>query len=96
MAEGDSMDLVVDFRRPDARERRTIWELHLPRQHSVGEQWLAEVAERCDMNGGQIRNAVLYASVIACDQKRTLAAADLAAAVRREYRKSGDVCPLKG
>lgn len=46
--------------------------------------------------GGQIRNAVLYASVIACDQQRTPAAADLAAAVRREYRKSGDVCPLRG
>ena len=90
------MDVVVDFRRPGARERRTIWDLHLPREHAVGEQWLAEVAERCDLNGGQIRNAVLYASVISCDQQRTLAAADLAAAVRREYRKSGDVCPLRG
>ena len=89
------MDVVVDFRRPDARERRAIWDLHLPPTHAVAEPWLAHAAARCDLSGGQIRNAVLYASVIACNEQRPLAAADLTAAVRREYRKSGDVCPLR-
>ena len=39
---------------------------------------------------------VLYAYVTAYDRRGTLNATDLAAAVRREYRKSGDVCPLRG
>jgi len=88
------MDVVVDFRMPDARERWTIWQLHLPPDHGVEHRWLEEAAVRCEMNGGQIRNAVLHASLLALDGRRPVSTRDVHRAVRREYRKSGAVCPL--
>src|SRR5205085_2403975 len=48
------------------------------------------------LSGGQIRNTVLYASVIVYDQQRTLAAADLAAAVRWEVPKERARLPVQG
>jgi ATPase family associated with various cellular activities (AAA) len=88
------MDVVVDFRIPDPHERWTIWQLHLPLEHSIERGWLQDVAVRCDLSGGQIRNAVLHASLLALDERRGIATADVERAVHREYRKSGAVCPL--
>ncbi|HEX6096509.1 MAG TPA: ATP-binding protein [Thermoanaerobaculia bacterium] len=88
------MDVVVDFRMPDLHERWTIWQLHLPAVHGVAYDWLQDVAVRCELSGGQIRNAVLHASQLALDEARPIATADVARAVEREYRKSGAVCPL--
>lgn len=88
------MDVIVDFHMPDPQERWTIWQLHLPAQHAVTHEWLQDAAVRCDMSGGQIRNAVLHASQLALDQGRDIDTSDVVAAVQREYRKSGAVCPL--
>jgi SpoVK/Ycf46/Vps4 family AAA+-type ATPase len=89
------MDVVVGFRPPEAAERWAIWQLHLPQAHTVDVEWLDEVAERCVLSGGQIRNAVLHASLLALDDGGALNEAHLLAAVRREYRKEGAVCPLR-
>jgi hypothetical protein len=89
------MDVVIDFRAPEAEERWYIWQLHLPATHSVPQSLLNEIAYRCTLNGGQIRNAVLHASLLAVDAKRDINGPDLEAAVQREYRKSGAVCPLR-
>ena len=88
------MDVVVEFRMPTAHERWLVWQLHLPQDHAVDLGWLQEAAVRCAMSGGQIRNAVLHASLVALDEGRRLCAADLERAVEREYRKTGTVCPL--
>jgi ATP-dependent 26S proteasome regulatory subunit len=88
------MDVVVEFRMPEAQERWTIWQLHLPAEHIVEPQWLEEIAVRCVLSGGQIRNAVLHASLLALDAATPIARAHLDRGVRREYRKSGAVCPL--
>jgi hypothetical protein len=88
------MDVIVDFRMPDPHERWTIWQLHLPVAHEVAYDWLQDVAVRCELSGGQIRNAVLHASQLALDERRTVATSDVVRAVEREYRKSGAVCPL--
>src|SRR5439155_19922320 len=61
------MDVVIDFRPPDAAERWSIWQLHLPATHTIDGELLQEVAERCELSGGQIRNAVLHASLLALD-----------------------------
>jgi SpoVK/Ycf46/Vps4 family AAA+-type ATPase len=90
------MDVVVEFRMPDPHERWTIWQLHLPLEHDVEYEWLQDVAVRCEMSGGQIRNAVLHASLLALDEQRRVSTGDIACAVHREYRKSGAVCPLPG
>jgi hypothetical protein len=89
------MDVVIDFRPPDAAERWDIWHLHLPAAHRVDPDVLNDVASRCVLSGGQIRNAALHASLLAIDSDGPLTTAHLEAAVRREYRKAGGVCPLR-
>jgi ATPase family associated with various cellular activities (AAA) len=89
------LDVVVEFRAPELSERALIWQLHLPAQHAVDEWFLEEVAARCQLSGGQIRNAALHASLLALDEGRALEAGHLELAVRREYRKAGTVCPLR-
>jgi SpoVK/Ycf46/Vps4 family AAA+-type ATPase len=89
------MDVVVEFRPPDAAERWTIWQLHLAATHAIDAALLREVASRCMLTGGQIRNAVLHASLLALDDGGVVTSAHLEAAVQREYRKAGAVCPLR-
>jgi SpoVK/Ycf46/Vps4 family AAA+-type ATPase len=89
------LDVVVNFRPPEATERWSIWQLHLPTRHMVDEALLREVAGRCTLTGGQIRNAVLQASLLALDDGQVITSAHLEAAVQREYRKSGAICPLR-
>jgi shikimate kinase len=88
------MDVVVEFRMPSPHERWLAWQLHLPLDHAVAHEWLQEAAVRCAISGGQIRNAVLHASLVALEEQRRLGTADLERALEREYRKSGSVCPL--
>jgi len=89
------MDIVVSFPPPDAGERWTIWQLHLPGGHHVSTPTLDQIAQRCELTGGQIRNAVLHASLLAMNNGRVITGDHLEAAVQREYQKSGSVCPLR-
>lgn len=89
------MDVVVDFRAPEAVERWAIWQMHLPAGHRVDPDRLNEIAGRCVLTGGQIRNAVLHASLLALDNGGALKSEHLEAAVLREYRKIGAVYPLR-
>ena len=61
------MDRVVDFSPPSADERLAIWSIHLPTGHAVREPTLRQVATQCVLNGGQIRNAALQATLLALD-----------------------------
>ena len=88
------MDVVVEFRMPGMQERWLIWQLHLPPDHRVGHVWLQEAAVRCTVSGGQIRNAVLHASLLALDEGRQVSTEHVEIALHREYRKAGAVCPL--
>jgi hypothetical protein len=89
------MDAVIEFRLPDPNERWEIWRLHLPLHHAIENEVMVEVAARCVLTGGQIRNAALHASLLAIDQRSPITSSQLVAAVQREYRKSGEVCPLR-
>jgi hypothetical protein len=89
------IDVVVEFRMPDAADRWALWQLHLPEPHDVDSGFLEEVAGRCTLTGGQIRNAVLHASLLAVEREAQVATTDVEEAVRREYRKSGAACPLR-
>jgi ATPase family protein associated with various cellular activities (AAA) len=89
------MDVVIDFRPPDVAERWLIWQLHLPATHTIDTELLQEVAERCEMSGGQIRNAVLHASLLALNDDGLMRSSHLEAAVQREYRKIGSICPVR-
>lgn len=89
------MDIVINFPTPDVQQRWNIWQLHLPEVHSVQYSLLEEVAQRCEMTGGQIRNAILHASLMALNNGGVINSAHLETAVKREYQKSGAVCPLR-
>ena len=89
------MDVVVDFRPPGAAERHAIWQMHLPELHAIDSALLAEVAGRCALTGGQIRNAALHASLLAIEDGGIVTSSKIESAVQREYRKAGAVCPLR-
>ena len=68
---------------------------HLPTDHGVEADLLREVAARCALTGGQIRNAVLHAALLAASNGQVIRTDYVEEAVRREYRKSGAACPLR-
>lgn len=88
------LDVIIDFAPPEASERWLIWQAHLPQTHTVGPAFLEEVAGRCVLTGGQIRNAALHATLLALHDHSSVDDAQLEAAVQREYRKAGASCPL--
>ncbi len=88
------LDVIVDFAPPDAAERRAIWLLHLPAEHVVSDSFLDDIAARCVLTGGQIRNAALHALLLA-GSDAAVSEADVEAAVQREYRKAGAAYPLR-
>jgi hypothetical protein len=89
------MDVVVDFSLPDEAARQAIWQLHLPPEHQVPGDWLQQLAWRCKLSGGQIRNAAQHALLLGLAQQGEVDAGRLLTAVQREYRKAGSVCPLR-
>jgi hypothetical protein len=89
------MDIVVEFHAPEAEERWSIWWMHLPVEHQIDEQFLRLAAARCALTGGQIRNAVLHASLLALEACEPLNTAHIEAAVEREYRKLGQIYPMR-
>ncbi|HYN84773.1 MAG TPA: ATP-binding protein [Pyrinomonadaceae bacterium] len=89
------MDVVVEFHAPESAELQRIWQLHLPEGHTVPHALIGEVARRCSLSGGQIRNAALHASLLALSNGGKVTPSHLEAAVRREYQKAGAVCPLR-
>jgi hypothetical protein len=91
------MDILVNFMCPQAMERWQIWQLHLPENHDVDISYLEDVAVKCTMTGGQIRNAALQATMLALDDgSGVVRSQHLDAAIQSEYRKAGAVCPLGG
>lgn len=90
------MDVTVDFQPPRSEERAQIWHLHLPDRHEVTPAFMDDVATRCTLTGGQIRNAALHASLLALDKHTRVGDTHVAEAVRSEYRKAGTACPLSG
>lgn len=89
------MDVVVEFRPPDPVERWAIWQMHLPQSHIIDQHLMQDLAARCILTGGQIRNAALHASLLALDNGGFVTSEYLVEAVQREYRKAGTVCPLR-
>ncbi len=89
------MDVVVPFFAPQVEERCRILALHLPSPHALSPDYLDEVALRCQLTGGQLRNAVTHAALLALDEGAPIGNRHLEVALRAEYRKAGGVYPLR-
>jgi SpoVK/Ycf46/Vps4 family AAA+-type ATPase len=88
------LDVTIEFALPDAAERRRLWEHHLPAQHAIAPTLLHDTIQHCALSGGQIRNAALYATLIALNSPDGVSDEHLQEALRREYRKAGAAYPL--
>lgn len=88
------MDVIVPFRAPDELRRYEILEHHLG-DHRASDELVQEIAVRCALSGGQLRNVALHARLLALDGGCAIDDEALRRAVFREYRKLDSHCPLK-
>ena len=66
------MDVTLEFPLPDADTRFDLWLAHLVADNAVSDTRLDEVALRCALLGGQIRNAALHATLLSLQQGSAL------------------------
>ena len=88
------MDAILAFRAPDEQRRLEILEQHLG-DHQISRELLHEIACRCSLSGGQLRNIALHTRLLSLERGQPAADGQLRAAVLREYRKAESHCPLK-
>ncbi|KYF92000.1 hypothetical protein BE17_03745 [Sorangium cellulosum] len=85
---------VVEFPEPDALAREQIWRLSIPEEAPVdAEIDFARLAERFEISGGAIRNAVLGAAYHAAAAGSPIDMTHIAGALRAEYAKMDRLCP---
>jgi ATPase family associated with various cellular activities (AAA) len=90
------IDVTVDFVPPDADQRWQLWLGHLPGDHEVDPGLVQDIARRCVLTGGQIRNAALHAALLSLERGSPVRDGDVITALQREYRRIGASYPLTG
>jgi SpoVK/Ycf46/Vps4 family AAA+-type ATPase len=88
------MDTILAFHAPDELRRLEILEQQLG-EHGASSALLHDIACRCALTGGQLRNIALHSRLLALESGKPPGDAQLRAAVVREYRKIDSHCPLK-
>jgi hypothetical protein len=89
------LDAVIEFPPPGPEQRRDIWQAHLGKHHALTPTDLNRLAVSADLNGGNIRNVVLAAAVLAQAADRGIAYPDLVEGIANEYRKLGRQMPVE-
>jgi ATP-dependent Clp protease ATP-binding subunit ClpA len=87
------LNFRIRFPEPDVDEREKLWRQLLPPQAGLADVDFRALAERFEMTGGYIKNAVVRAAVIAARAARALAAEDLWTGAHHEYVEMGKVMP---
>ena len=86
------LSLKIDFPVPESDERARLWRVMLPAEAAVGPDLDFEVlAERFEMTGGYIKNAVVRAAFLAADEGSPIAMRHLTRAARAEYQGMGKI-----
>ena len=84
------LNFRIDFPFPEAEDRARLWQVHVPSQAPIEAEvewdWLAE---KYELSGGNIKNAVLRAAFRAAEQGRAISVEDLEYAAERESRELG-------
>jgi ATP-dependent 26S proteasome regulatory subunit len=81
----------VYFDTPDAALRARIWRLHLPEGHHDPDIDLATLADKFELRGGAIKNALVRACYRAAGEGRKLGMSDLVECARLETAAMGKV-----
>jgi hypothetical protein len=88
------LNFRIRFPEPEVDERALLWRQLLPPQAGLHDRVdFHALAERFDMTGGYIKNAVVRAAVIAARAGRGLTAEDLWTGAHHEYVEMGKVMP---
>jgi hypothetical protein len=86
------LNFRIRFPEPEVDERARLWRQLLPPSTNLHDAVdFAALAEKFDMTGGYIKNAVVRAAVIAARAGREMIAADLEAGAHNEYVEMGKV-----
>jgi hypothetical protein len=84
----------IRFPEPEVDERELLWRRLLPPDAEIdGEIDFPRLAERYEMTGGYIKNAIVRAAVIAARDHRRMTRDDLWAGADNEYAEMGKVMP---
>ena len=88
------LNFRIRFPEPELDEREQLWKQLLPPSTNLHDRVdFHALAERFDMTGGYIKNAVVRAAVIAARAGRTMVAEDLWLGAHHEYVEMGKVMP---
>jgi hypothetical protein len=87
------LDAIVEFPAPGPMERRSLWQSHLGNGHSLSDGELNQLSAAADLLGGNIRNAVLTASLLARSNGGRIGYGNILEALGDEYRKLGRQVP---
>jgi SpoVK/Ycf46/Vps4 family AAA+-type ATPase len=82
---------VIHFPVPKSPERFTLWQKAFSEKCQLADDLdLSVIAEKYELAGGSIINAVQYASLMAISRKETvIRQSDILAGIRKEFRKEG-------
>ena len=86
------LSLIVEFSRPDVKERRQLWQQALASVPLGDDVDLDFCAEAFELAGGDIRNIAVTAAYLAAADSGVADMRWLVRAVRVEYRKLGRLC----
>ncbi|HEY0254844.1 MAG TPA: ATP-binding protein, partial [Kofleriaceae bacterium] len=87
------LNFRIRFPEPEVEERERLWRMLLPPATGLANVDFNALAERFDMTGGYIKNAVVRAAVIASRAGRAMLAEDLWTGAHHEYVEMGKVMP---
>ena len=87
------LNFRIRFPEPEVEERARLWQQLLPPATGLADVDFTALAERFDMTGGYIKNAVVRAAVIAARAGRAMIADDLWTGAHHEYVEMGKVMP---
>ena len=90
------MDSAITLRPPDQVRREAILASHLGADARVSAGLVRDIACRCVLTGGQIRNIALHARLLGLEAGDRVGDRELRSSLEREYRKLGSPCPLRG
>jgi SpoVK/Ycf46/Vps4 family AAA+-type ATPase len=88
------LNFRIRFPEPELEEREQLWRRLLPPQAGLHDRVdFRALAERFEMTGGYIKNAVVRAAVIAARAGRAMEGDDLWQGAHHEYVEMGKVMP---
>ena len=91
------LNFRVRFPKPEAEEREQLWRTLLPPETALGDDVdFSALADKFEMTGGHIRNAIVRAAVIAAREGRQMQPGDLVEGAQLEYYELGKVMSSLG